>query len=791
MQADNTKLFTEMQAVRGFILYRTQPNEKGGTDKIPVSPHGQNLPIDPHDDRQWMLPHEAQAHAARLGFGVGLVISENICFPGDWRIFCLDLDKCRDGNGWAPHAAAFVSRFPGAYMEVSISGNGLHVFGLYHGPRPDHGSKNADYGMELYTRLRFIALCGVNAQGSIFTDHTVALHQLAAEYFPPKPEGVSDELTKQPVAEWVGPTNDDELLKIALASQTNPIKGGAPFRALYNRDFEVLMKHYGKSGSIDESAADLALATSLVFFTGGDGERIQRIMERPDCKLRRSKWDREDYLPRTIAFACGTHTGSYYASKKYAPDAKPPPPPPVVDANGGIVPDAEITHGEILGLNKQVSKFAGCTYIEEVVQIMTPKGKLLNRERFDNSAEFAGHPYVLDAHGKVTRSPWEAFVKSEIYKFPKVDAMCFYPQRKPQEIIYRENRSYINTYIPLDIKRVKGDASPFLNHVKKLLPNGRDAEQLLAYMAACVQHQGVKFKWWPLIQGTPGNGKTLITKVLKYAIGNRYSHIAKSAELTSRFNSAFYGKILVVIDDINLSEIGETAMDTLKPMITDPELEIEAKGVDKVTREICFNGIMTTNHKNGVRKTMDDRRVAPFFTAQQSKAELIACGMDAKYFIALNHWLDNQDGKEIVADWLFTWEIPAELNPATNVLTAPETSSTSEAVREGLGQVEQEILAQVDQKANGFRSGWISSTYVDRLIANLGKSTFFSRNRKRNMMQSLGYAPHPALKDGVAPVPDTDGSTPILYVRPDAPGSQQTDVSLVMPLYRYAQDNPL
>jgi hypothetical protein len=68
-----------------------------------------------------------------------------------------------------------------------------------------------------------------------------------------------------------------------------------------------------------------------------------------------------------------------------------------------------------------------------------------------------------------------------------------------------------------------GDVSLFLAHMKKILPIPRDRSILLAYMAAVVQHQGVKFQWAPLIQGVEGNGKTLFSRCVAEAVGVRYS----------------------------------------------------------------------------------------------------------------------------------------------------------------------------------------------------------------------------------------------------------------------------
>ena len=55
----------------------------------------------------------------------------------------------------------------------------------------------------------------------------------------------------------------------------------------------------------DASAADQALAYRLHYYTGGNCERVRELMMMSG--LRRDKWDREDYLPRTILSARGNN----------------------------------------------------------------------------------------------------------------------------------------------------------------------------------------------------------------------------------------------------------------------------------------------------------------------------------------------------------------------------------------------------------------------------------------------------------------------------------------------------
>ncbi len=816
--ADVNPLLKDMQGVRAFIVYRLLPQADGSLDKVPVDPFtGKNC--DPHDPTAWLLPDEAVMWAEQMGrgFGVGVVISEQVTLPNGLRLFCLDLDKCRDGERWLPHAASFCARFPGALIEVSVSGNGLHVFGCYSGERPEHRVKNKTYKIELYSRLRFIAITGHGAIGSALVDHTAAFHKLAREFFEPREEiEYGDTLTEVPVPEWVGPSDDDELLRRALRSHSGGavLGGKAAFADLFTANEVVLAKVFPafKNTPWDYSGADQALANHLAFWTGNDGVRIERLMRRSG--LVRDKWDdRPGYLVGTINRACGSQkqwykdprgmssspdtqpappavetanpplAGTYSSTDSTAGGAAFSPPPAPLTIDGGFIARPPV--GDYLTLSQQLGLFNGCVYVQDVHQVMMPGGFLLSSERFD--AEFSGYTFAVTADGQTpAKRAWDAFVHSQVYHFPKVKGVFFDPRRPPREVMVRDGWTFINSWVPIEIPQSKGDVTPYLQHLKRILPLGNDAEILLAYFAAVVQYPGYKFQWWPLIQGVEGNGKTILSELLEAAVGARYTHWPKAAEIGSKFNAPFYGKILVLVEDVKISEARESLWETIKPMITGRKLEIESKGVDKVTREVCFNGVLNTNHKNGIRKTRNDRRIGPFFCAQQHESDLARDGMTEEYFNWLRGWIAN-GGREAVAEFLHTYPIPDAYNPVTKAIRAPKTTATEEAITAGLGSVEQEVLEAIEQGSTGFRGGWVSSVALDRLLALMGKAASIPRTKRRELLESLGYTLHPALPDGRAPAADTDGSRPRLYIKPGTAGFDERDAGRAFAWYQHAQ----
>jgi hypothetical protein len=248
-------------------------------------------------------------------------------------------------------------------------------------------------------------------------------------------------------------------------------------------------------------------------------------------------------------------------------------------------------------------------------------------------------------------------------------------------------------------------------------------------------------------------------------MSQKYTHWAKADQLGEKFNSVLVGKLLVVVDEM-YSDDARQLQEILKQMVTADRIEVRPMYAEKTMKEVCFNGLLFSNHQNGVRIDLDERRYAPLFCAQQSKADRIKHGLTGDYFIRLRRWLwgDDGEGAAIVFDYLSTLEIPDELNPATECIYAPTTTSTELAATASLGGVEQEIVEAIKQEHVGFRGGWVSSVAVDFLLARVGKDKAIPRNARRNIILGLGYEPHPSLPSGMLNTPEPDGTRPYLYV---------------------------
>jgi len=750
-----------LRSYKQFIVYKLVPstNRPGKTDKFPCD-FRSGLVVSAHDYKYWTDCDTAIAAAVNFGdsYGVGFVLTL-AC-----GIFCIDIDNCLlpDGSDWSPIAKELCAMFPGAYIEVSKSGKGLHIFARYSIANLAHASRNAEYGIELYTDKRFIALTGTGAIGDANLDCSLALSALIAKYFPGSSTGHSIEWTSAPREDWKGPESDDDLIRRAMRSRgaDSAFGGKASFADLWNCNIEALARTYPDVGrAYNESQADAALAQHLAFWTGNNCERIERLMMQ--SKLVREKWEREDYIERTILNAVGKQFDvltdkTFELPTEVVTAANEPPKPTLVQ-------------GSTFATNEdQIALFAGCVYVNDAHRVLIPGGNLLKPEQF--KVAYGGYTFTMDAaNEKTTRDAWEAFTQNQAFRCPRVDTTCFKPGLPPGSILDLDGIKSVNTYWPVEVERKMGDAQRIFDHMAKVLPDEHERLVLLYFMAACVQHQGTKFQWAPLVQGVEGNGKTLFSRYVANAIGKKYVHWPKASQISNNFNGWLVGKTFYAVEDIYVPGEKAEIIEILKPMITGGDgLEIEKKGVDQVSADICGNFLFNSNYKDAVRKGMNDRRFCVMFTAQQSRDDLIRDGMAGEYFPNLYNWL-REEGYAIMSELLHTLPIPDEFNPATKCQYAPETISTRAAIDASMGGIEQEILEAVAQGLPGFCGGWVSSVMLDRLLEKLGVARRVTHYKRKEMLSAMGYEYHPALHDGrVNNVVLPDQSKPRLFIKKDA-----------------------
>lgn len=299
-----------MARVQQFFPWRLTPNAASGKyDKVPCTLDGLRWPINAADPLNWTTHERAAAAVAHLDAQRGVVrYALGFYLTPGCGYFLLDLDYAMGEDGqWLPFAQQLCAAFPGAMVELSSSGRGLHVIGRAAPPVGHRSKPPADVAgriepleLELYSQDRGICFgLDDHAQGSV--DTVVDLAPLCAAYFPPRAER---DVAEGARAEWRGPVDDDVLVERMLGARLSAAAafGGKPS-----------LPQLWRGECAKDSESDMALASHLAFWTGCDEERIARLMMRSG--LVRDKWHtrRPDgtYLTMTIANACASCDNVY------------------------------------------------------------------------------------------------------------------------------------------------------------------------------------------------------------------------------------------------------------------------------------------------------------------------------------------------------------------------------------------------------------------------------------------------------------------------------------------------
>ena len=213
--------------------------------------------------------------------GIGFVFSESDPYVG------IDLDDCRNPRTGklAPSAQSIIGKL-GTYAEVSPSGTGIKLFAA--GKLPIEGTgrriKHKGGEVEIYQHGRFFTVTGhrVGRKNATVRRCNSKIQKLWNNLFG-KADGAQ---STNGFGSLILPHNvpssvsDDEILCKAMAAAN-----GQKFKGLWNGD--------SSSCGGDDSAADLALCSSLAFWTGPDINRIDRLFRQ--SKLMRPKWDKTHY----------------------------------------------------------------------------------------------------------------------------------------------------------------------------------------------------------------------------------------------------------------------------------------------------------------------------------------------------------------------------------------------------------------------------------------------------------------------------------------------------------------
>lgn len=325
----------ELQARRNWVLWRYELKPNGTWTKVPYQPDGK--PAKTNAPRTWLTFDQAKAEYLRradIWAGIGYVFSKDDPYCG------ADFDHClADGqpSSWAAaHLAAL--RASGAYIEISVSGTGVHAI-----TRATVGKGIKRPLGEVYDRGRFFTISGRALDPTPIGTGQAAINALAAELansggkqtvIRDGTPGTKDRaalLAEIPAAEWKAArellrTKRELLLKRALAAtQKEETQGYFAARLLW-AELHQRWPHVGvyrADGSLDDSQARAVLARTL-YGRGFTFPEYAAIMSHHFAAYCLAKWGTKERWREELA-ACWQDAAEHTGYRPKAPAGKRAP----------------------------------------------------------------------------------------------------------------------------------------------------------------------------------------------------------------------------------------------------------------------------------------------------------------------------------------------------------------------------------------------------------------------------------------------------------------------------------
>lgn len=281
--------------------------------KIPMDPNFRvRRAAKANDPNTWgLFTQVEQILADGRGVGIGYFFDDDDPFVG------IDIDHCVDESGNLNQTALeFYRAFPNTYIEVSMSGTGLHIILQTHLPKSFVGSNSGGRkinGVEFYQSKHYLALTG-------------------REFFPGSlkdPLLVSDDKFEDFLRKQFPECFDDGSEKIIAPENDKSIFESPDYQPEYDDDLiRWLCEKVPRFGNAyqfgsaiefdnDESKRDFFVITQLLSLFHNDRSRVVNAFMNSACvrDVNRKSGHADDYLARTFQNAFEKWNGFTYEVK--------------------------------------------------------------------------------------------------------------------------------------------------------------------------------------------------------------------------------------------------------------------------------------------------------------------------------------------------------------------------------------------------------------------------------------------------------------------------------------------
>jgi hypothetical protein len=224
-----------------------------------------------------------------------------------------------------------------------------------------------------------------------------------------------------------------------------------------------------------------------------------------------------------------------------------------------------------------------------------------------------------------------------------------HPQRRQyRSVVFRPGREqtfngYFNLWCGFGVEPVPGDWSLMQRHIRDVLAAGdnESAEYILNWAAWAVQNPDKPAEVALVFRGGHGVGKGVFARSLAKLFGAHGKQVTAPSQFAGKFNAHLRNVCLLFVDEAMVPN-DKAGTSIIKALLTEPELQIEGKGVDLVQALNHVKAVIVSNDGWVVPVDIGDRRFAVFDVASSYKGDIeyfrpLYAQMEAGGYAAMLH----------------------------------------------------------------------------------------------------------------------------------------------------------
>ncbi len=198
-----------------------------------------------------------------------------------------------------------------------------------------------------------------------------------------------------------------------------------------------------------------------------------------------------------------------------------------------------------------------------------------------------------------------------------------------------------NFFRGYQVKPVKGDCSPYLNHLKQIICAGDEMSYtyLIGWLAHLFQRPDEKPNVAIVLKSVEGTGKGTMAEPILEILGGHGNKTNGAYAIASRFNGLLASRLFIFADEVDLTD--KHVADRLKGLISETTVNLERKGLEIEPLPNYCRLIFASNHTRVLNAGIRERRYL-VLEPSDHKAQ------DSEYFEMLWGWIKDNGAAKLL-----------------------------------------------------------------------------------------------------------------------------------------------